>query len=115
MGANVQHELLHTLGFLHEHVRPDRNQYIELNYEKILKVERYEYVMENFDINMTEAVTLSPYDYVSIMHYGWKWVRQVKKKGAVIFDPANNFGLSELDLKHLKELYNCPENAENET
>lgn len=106
---------------MHEHVRPDRDEYVDLNYEKITKEpkenkeQRNKDIIENLDIKRTEAVTLSPYDYVSVMHYGWKWIRKVKKEGAVIFDPANNFGLSELDIKHLNELYNCSKNDENKS
>lgn len=114
MGAVVQHELMHTLGFLHEHVRPDRDQYVDVDFKKLTKVKSEQEIEDNYDIKRTEAVTLSPYDYVSVLHYGRKWI-SVKKKGAVIFDPANNYGLSELDIKHLNELYNCPNDKDSET
>ena len=29
------HELLHTLGFVHEHTRPDRDDFISVNYDNI--------------------------------------------------------------------------------
>ena len=31
----VAHELLHSLGFMHEHQRPDRDQYVTINYTNI--------------------------------------------------------------------------------
>ena len=30
------HELLHTLGFVHEHTRPDRDNFVEVNTDNIV-------------------------------------------------------------------------------
>ena len=32
----IQHELLHTLGFYHEHMRSDRDQYVKINFDNII-------------------------------------------------------------------------------
>ncbi len=96
---------------MHELQRPDRNQYVEINYEELLKTFDQKKIEENFDI-IPNSVTLSPYDYASIMHSGKRFIN-VKRAGAVIWDPQNNgYGLSELDLKHVNELYNCSMNGE---
>jgi hypothetical protein len=64
--STIIHELLHAAGFVHEQSRPDRDQYIRINYENIARGKesnflKYKYSSVNF-FNI-------PYDYYSIMHY----------------------------------------------
>ena len=33
--GTIHHEMLHALGFLHEHVRPDRDQFVTVNHKNI--------------------------------------------------------------------------------
>ncbi|MET0465950.1 MAG: M12 family metallopeptidase [Chitinophagaceae bacterium] len=58
----VVHELLHSLGFWHEQNRPDRDQYISIDTNKVIPEFRYAFQIE-------PGVTTTPYDYHSIMHY----------------------------------------------
>jgi hypothetical protein len=61
------HEVGHSLGFFHEHSRPDRDDFVEIVRNNIapfreLNFEKYsESEIVNFDI---------PYDLASDMHYG---------------------------------------------
>ncbi|XP_011509510.1 astacin-like metalloendopeptidase isoform X3 [Homo sapiens] len=60
----VLHELMHVLGFWHEHTRADRDRYIRVNWNEILP---------GFEINFIKSQSsnmLTPYDYSSVMHYG---------------------------------------------
>uniref|UniRef100_A0A182MVX6 Metalloendopeptidase n=1 Tax=Anopheles culicifacies TaxID=139723 RepID=A0A182MVX6_9DIPT len=62
------HELMHTLGFYHEHNRLDRDRYVGILYENMLPDES---LQSNFElVNATNTTTFNvPYDLGSIMHY----------------------------------------------
>ncbi|TNN40191.1 Astacin-like metalloendopeptidase [Liparis tanakae] len=62
--GNIVHEILHALGFYHEHTRMDRGGYIKILYNNIMPG------MElNFKQQVGETFDLS-YDLSSILHYG---------------------------------------------
>ncbi len=63
--GSIVHELGHALGLEHEHVRPDRDQWIEVLWENVIEAKRH-----NFDVARPGLVPLGEYDYESIMHYG---------------------------------------------
>ncbi|XP_065205606.1 zinc metalloproteinase nas-13-like [Planococcus citri] len=61
---SIIHEIMHALGFAHEHQRMDRDKYIEVRYNNIIAgLER------QFDKLDTDTMGI-PYDIHSVMHYG---------------------------------------------
>lgn len=59
----VLHELGHMIGLMHEHQRPDRDQYITINTSVVDPQNRFA-----FDL-LGDADVQSDYDFLSIMHY----------------------------------------------
>ncbi|XP_028405518.1 zinc metalloproteinase nas-1-like [Dendronephthya gigantea] len=105
----VLHEMMHALGFLHEHSRPDRD-----NYVKILHWNVDEAGERNFNSYSNEDVdTLSePYDFNSILHYDNKaFSKNGQDTIQALKDPARRFGhakhLSNGDIRSIRKLYKC--------
>jgi hypothetical protein len=72
----LAHELGHAIGLIHEHQRPDSNNYIKVNEEYIDKNYLSEYIpyrLIQYNVPSTNTYTnfynSRPYDYYSIMHY----------------------------------------------
>lgn len=61
-GDTVAHELMHAMGFYHEHVRNDRDRFIRVDYGNVLPEYRYAFDrQDNYDIGK--------YDQFSVTHY----------------------------------------------
>lgn len=101
---------MHALGFYHEQSRPDRDQYISINFQN---VERG--LEDQFDICQDCTTQDIPYEYESIMHYGAEAFTSngrptmvPKKPGARVIEPYDKPGLTALDVKKIHKLYSCP-------
>nr|CAH0101541.1 unnamed protein product [Daphnia galeata] len=62
----VIHELMHTAGFWHEHMRPDRNTYVRINLNNVLP--QYKFAFDLLSTTQVTTLGLS-YDYGSVMRY----------------------------------------------
>jgi len=106
----VAHELGHALGMDHEQARPDRDEYVKVEWENIKP--GFE---DEFKVN-PEAYTEEPYDYMSLMHYG-AYMFSKDKKGrkptiSALDSKVNEalgqaMGLSSIDVLQLTDMY-CP-------
>lgn len=62
--GNIVHEILHALGFWHEHSRPDRDDFIQIEWNNVVSGAE-----DNFQKALEVNSLGSGYDYGSIMHY----------------------------------------------
>lgn len=111
--GNIIHELMHSLGFFHEHSRADRDKYLDVFLENVLESKKY-----NFDKIpwLAPPFVSDEFDYDSIMIYG---EYAFSKNGAPtmqakdwlsshrIVNPGLKISLSRNNARDLKEMY-CP-------
>ncbi|KAM9408252.1 hatching enzyme 1.2-like [Pholidichthys leucotaenia] len=104
--STVQHEVLHALGFHHEHVRSDRDQHVRILTQNIRP--GFE---SNFRIDNTNNLG-TPYDFNSIMHYSkFAFSRNGKPTIVARSNPNLSFGqapqMSANDTARVNKLYQC--------
>ncbi|XP_078489180.1 high choriolytic enzyme 1-like [Ciona intestinalis] len=104
----VQHEFLHALGFWHEQSRPDRDDYVTINWENIRDTS-----VHNFYQVSTIRSLGSPYDTQSIMHYhGYSFTKNGNPTMVhkISNEPirAQRVGLSPEDIYQVNALYCNP-------
>ncbi|XP_042909073.1 astacin-like metalloprotease toxin 5 [Parasteatoda tepidariorum] len=107
----ILHELLHAVGFHHEHMRSDRDDYIIINWENI--DQKWYYAFEKLRPEQNRLLT--EFDYGSIMLYGsnsfakvWGQHSMTGKDGRLLKENWEKYSLSTLDAKRIKMLYECP-------
>ncbi|KAG8560274.1 hypothetical protein GDO81_014875 [Engystomops pustulosus] len=103
----IQHELNHALGFVHEHIRSDRDDYVTINFQ---------YISPGFWGIFKKAVTNNlglEYDYESVMHYDRFAFTNTRGQPTIVPKPDPNipigqrYGLSALDVSKINRLYQC--------
>ncbi|KAK6960979.1 zinc metalloproteinase nas-13-like isoform X1 [Biomphalaria glabrata] len=111
----ILHVLGHTIGFHHEHNRPDRDYYVTIIERNIPANLLYNFKKYPLDEINTYGV---PYDYSSIMQYGG---RAFSLNGEITIkanDPkyqnvlGNRISLSFNDIKLANLMYKCHENCD---
>ncbi|XP_063068690.1 hatching enzyme 1.2-like [Engraulis encrasicolus] len=100
----TQHELNHALGFFHEHTRSDRDKYIKINWQYVVKS-----AVSQFGKRDTNNLDTT-YDYNSIMHYdrfaftntpGRETLTPIPKRVSV----GPRAKLSKTDIERINKLY----------
>ncbi|VDL75768.1 unnamed protein product [Nippostrongylus brasiliensis] len=105
----IYHEILHSLGVYHEQMRPDRDEYVTIHHDNIMKGKEKQFEKLLDDDVETHG---TPYDFYSVMHYA-------KNEGGInganviethpYFQDKIGIGQapSELDYLGLCRLYKC--------
>ncbi|KAI4816474.1 hypothetical protein KUCAC02_008801 [Chaenocephalus aceratus] len=92
--GTIQHKLLHTLGFHHEHTRSDRDR------------------ANNFNQMNTNNLN-TPYDYSSVMHYGRSFFASSFGADTIAPIPDSSVPIGQrnvmsyLDILRINRLYKC--------
>ncbi len=106
-GRTYRHELGHSLGLIHEHQRPDRDDYIIVIKDNI----KPEFKSQFDKYLKTSCETYGEFDFNSIMLYSCrsgacidnKKPLMTKKDGTIWL---TNYYLSTVDIAKIKEIYN---------
>ena len=104
------HEVGHAIGFFHEQSRPDRDDYVDINYENIIPGAASQFKKLTYDDVDSLGVG---YDYNSIMHYDHNLFAHSYELSTIeAKDPNIPVGggrtLSDLDCNQTNLLYQCP-------
>ncbi|XP_072134744.1 meprin A subunit alpha-like isoform X1 [Mobula birostris] len=109
--AIVEHEILHALGFYHEHSRTDRGYYVNIWWNEIQPDKKINFEVYGDDITTDHN---TPYDYESLMHYAPfsfsknDSVPTISTKIPVFNDIiGQRLDFSALDLLRLNRMYKC--------
>ncbi|XP_022191285.1 low choriolytic enzyme-like [Nilaparvata lugens] len=110
--GTIQHELLHSLGFWHEHTRPDRDSHVDIRWENIVPGREFNFKKRDLSDTQYEGM---PYDYGSVMHYRSQAFSRDRVSPTIVpFDKeasimmGQRIRFSNVDIAKLNRLYNCP-------
>jgi hypothetical protein len=107
--TEILHEILHALGFLHEHSRPDRDQYVEVVWDNV--DEKFRDQFRAAPPSLDDPSRGTPFDFGSVMLYPPNLF--AKRPGLVTLRPREGKppihpvrdGLSPADIRRIREVY----------
>jgi hypothetical protein len=110
------HEIGHNLGMLHEQSRTDHNQYIKILWDNIEAKNKNQYDLSS------DADTTTPYDPMSLMHYGdtdfgkkdanGNSMKTMEFKGSSNKPMGNRQGLTNADVQQVAKMYGCTDTVQ---
>ncbi|CAD6234720.1 GSCOCG00002067001-RA-CDS [Cotesia congregata] len=100
--STILHELGHAIGFLHEHNRPDRDKFIQVQYYHIHEKSLPQYIKYP---NHGVTTLGTSYDYYSVMHYVKNIVPIGPMADSVL--KTENSTPSDTDIATANLMYNC--------
>jgi hypothetical protein len=105
--ATLLHEMGHEIGLYHEQSRSDRDTFVTVNYQNLIKGSRF-----NFDIIQDNVQNLTLYDYASVMEYP---AFSFTRNGGPAIESippgmplSNSAGYSAADIEGIERLYGAP-------
>ncbi|ESP00940.1 hypothetical protein LOTGIDRAFT_172946 [Lottia gigantea] len=113
--GSIIHELGHTLGFVHEQSRPDRDGNVEIVFGNIIPTRTHD-----FDKYPAGTITTygEPYDFGSIMHYSSTAYTKNGQITVKTIDPHLQMTIGQreapsfLDIRLINEIYECNNHCE---
>ncbi|KAG0717238.1 Astacin [Chionoecetes opilio] len=103
------HELMHAVGFFHEHTRNDRDDYVTIHYENVMPG-----YARAFDKDTNWQYVGEDYNYASIMHYGtyiystdWGHLNTIEPTDPNVWllNPSDKYSMEESDARQINTLY----------
>ncbi|CAG2167693.1 unnamed protein product [Oppiella nova] len=109
--GTVIHELMHAMGFYHEHMRSDRDSYLIIHLNHVMKG-----MNANFEKNPSHVNRLlAKFDYESIMIYSsfafskdGQMTMEPRDKHHRLKEPYDKTHMTQLDAQSINKMYNCP-------
>ncbi|XP_034668653.1 seminal metalloprotease 1-like isoform X1 [Drosophila subobscura] len=110
--GSIIHELLHVLGFEHQHVAQDRDEYVQIVWENISPENIINFFNNETYIGWNNYG--EEYDYGSVMHYiSNAFAKNISQPTIVALKTGGSKmgqrrGLSKTDVRKLNKMYKCP-------
>ncbi|XP_008429469.1 meprin A subunit beta-like isoform X1 [Poecilia reticulata] len=108
--GEVEHMILHALGFHHEELRYDRDDYVQIDFDNVLAGKENDFSKVGKNLSSTHDV---PYDYLSVMHSGKNALTNGNGSTIITKDPkfqdviGQRMEMSSHDAEELNLLYKC--------